>query len=170
MSTHSATIRWERAGDAFADGRYHRAHRWHFDGGVEVCASASPSVVPLPLSVEEAVDPEEAFVAALSSCHMLWFLAVAQRRGYVVDRYEDDAWGLIARNGEGQLAMTEVRLAPCVSFAGERPDDEQFRAMHDEAHHRCFLAASVRADILCDPRIAEGGCPHDRDAGAAGED
>ena len=155
MSRHSATIRWDRGAAVFADGRYHRAHHWEFDGGARVRASASPSVVPLPLSIEDAVDPEEAFVAALSSCHMLWFLWVAQRRGFVVDRYADSAHGLIAGNGEGQLAMTRIWLAPCVSFGATRPDHDLFRAMHDEAHSRCFLAASVRAEIQCEPRFAD---------------
>src|SRR5512147_586110 len=107
MSLYTAVIAWERSGAVFTDNRYSRGHRWNFDGGVEVPASASPHVVPLPLSVAAAVDPEEAFVAALASCHMLWFLSIAARQGIVVERYRDEAIGVMAKNAQGRLAMTE---------------------------------------------------------------
>lgn len=151
MSQHSAVISWERKGAAFVDNRYSRAHRWNFDGGIEIPASASPHSVPPPLSIPEAVDPEEAFVAALASCHMLWFLSIAAERGFVVESYRDDATGVLARNVEGKLAVTRVTLHPRVSFAGEnRPSAARHEAMHHEAHERCFIASSVRTDVRCD--------------------
>ncbi len=151
MSEHRASIRWDRNGAVFTDNRYSRGHTWSFDGGIEVRASASPHVVPSPLSVAEAVDPEEAFVAALASCHMLWFLSIAAKRGYAVERYRDEASGLLAKNTEGQLAMTRVLLRPEVAFApGRRPSAEEHTAMHHEAHELCFLASSVNSDLRCE--------------------
>src|SRR5438067_11668849 len=108
MSNYTAVITWERDGAVFTDNRYSRGHRWSFDGGVEIPASASPHVVPLPLSVAEAVDPEEAFIAALSSCHMLWFLWIAADQGFVVESYRDEATGVMGKNGDGKLAVTQV--------------------------------------------------------------
>jgi len=151
MSHYTAAVSWERNGAVFADNRYSRAHRWNFDGGIEVPASASPQVVPLPLSVAEAVDPEEAFVAALASCHMLWFLSIAAKRGFVVESYRDEATGVMATNAEGKLAMTQVTLRPRITFAGEkRPSAVQHEAMHHEAHEQCFLASSVKTDVRCE--------------------
>jgi len=149
---HTATIRWE-AGDAdFLGKRYSRAHTWSFDGGVVVPASSSPLVVPLPMSDARAVDPEEAFVAALSSCHMLWFLDIASRAGYAVASYEDAAQGRMARNAAGKLAMDVITLRPRTRFAGERvPDAAALAALHHEAHEECFLANSVRCEIRCEP-------------------
>ena len=155
MSTYTATITWERNGQLFTDNKYSRGHRWRFDGGVEVPASSSPHVVKLPLSVAEAVDPEEAFVASLSSCHMLSFLWVAARRGFVVERYVDEAVGLLAKNADGKPAMTEVTLRPNVTFAGEkRPSPEDHDAMHHEAHGLCFIANSVTTTLRCEPAIS----------------
>jgi len=152
VSAHTATVVWERFGADFLDQRYSRAHRWTFDGGATVPASSSPHVVPIPLSDPLGVDPEEAFVAALSSCHMLFFLSFAARRGYVVDQYLDEAIGTMARNADGQLAMTRVVLRPRIAFAGaDQPDDSELRALHDEAHHACFLANSVRTDVVVEP-------------------
>jgi organic hydroperoxide reductase OsmC/OhrA len=151
MSHYTAAVSWERNGAVFLDNRYSRAHRWNFDGGIEVPASASPHVVPLPLSVAEAVDPEEAFVAALASCHMLWFLSIAAKRGFVVESYRDEATGVMAKNADGKLAMTQVTLRPRILFAGEkRPSAAQHEAMHHEAHEQCFLASSVKTDVRCD--------------------
>src|SRR5512147_2820667 len=110
MSLYTAVIAWERSGAVFTDNRYSRGHRWLFDGGVEVPASSSPHVVPLPLSIEAAVDPEEAFVASLASCHMLWFLSIAAERGFVVDTYRDEAVGVLGKNASGKLMMTRVTL------------------------------------------------------------
>src|SRR5262245_16656066 len=156
MSQHTAVIAWERKGAVFTDGRFSRYHRWIFYGGVEIGASASPLVVPIPFSVEQAVDPEEAFVAALASCHMLWFLVLAASRGFVVDSYRDEARGVMAKNASDKLAMTEVVLRPEVGFAtGKQPSDAEHRATHHEAHERCFIASSVKTEVRCEPSIAE---------------
>jgi organic hydroperoxide reductase OsmC/OhrA len=151
MSEYTAVIAWERNGSAFTDNRYSRGHRWVFDGPLEVPASSSPNSVPVPLSVAAAVDPEEAFVASLASCHMLWFLHIAAKRGFVVESYRDEAVGRLAKNSEGKIAMTEVTLRPRLTFAGEkRPTAEQHEAMHHEAHEQCFIANSVKTDVRCE--------------------
>ncbi|TBU97410.1 OsmC family protein [Phytopseudomonas dryadis] len=153
MSAYHATILWLRGEQAFLDNRYSRAHRWQFDGGLEVAASSSPHVVPLPMSDASAVDPEEAFVASLSSCHMLWFLSLAAKQGFQVDRYEDCARGTLARDSQGKLAMTEVVLRPRVSFgAGPQPDAPQLQALHHAAHEACFIANSVTSEVRCEPQ------------------
>jgi len=155
MSQHTAVVRWERDGAAFTDNRYSRGHSWSFDGGIEVRASASPQVVPAPLSVVEAVDPEEAFVAALASCHMLWFLSIAAKQGFVVESYRDEASGLMGKNSAGRTAMMQVTLRPRVVFAGDKsPSAVQHDVMHHEAHEKCFIANSVKTEIRCEP-IAE---------------
>lgn len=152
MSTYSAIIRWQRNGAAFTDQRYSRAHEWHFDGGAVVPGSSSPHTVPLPYSDAAAVDPEEAFVAALSSCHLLWFLHLTAKAGFVVDRYEDRADGVMARNAEGRLAMTLVTLRPNAAFAGERqPTRAEVEALHHAAHEECFIANSVKSEVRCEP-------------------
>jgi organic hydroperoxide reductase OsmC/OhrA len=151
---HIATIEWQRGGAAFTDRRYPRVHRWRFDGGAEVAASSSPHVVPVPFSDPTAVDPEEAFVAALASCHMLWFLSIAAELGYTVERYVDAAEGTMARDADGRMAMTVVTLRPRTAFAGAaRPDAAALRALHAAAHHACFLAASVKTELRCEPEI-----------------
>jgi organic hydroperoxide reductase OsmC/OhrA len=117
-----------------------------------VAASSSPHVVPLPYSVETAVDPEEAFVAALSSCHMLWFLSLAAKQGYVVDRYQDTAVGVMGRDPDGKLAMLDVTLRPAITFFGTKgPDEEQLAALHHAAHSECFIANSVKTRVHCEP-------------------
>jgi organic hydroperoxide reductase OsmC/OhrA len=152
VAEYTATITWHRDGATFTDKKYSRGHRWRFDGGVEVPGSSSPHVVPFPLSVAAAVDPEEAFVASLSSCHMLWFLDLASRRGLVVDSYRDVALGVMGKNGAGKLAMTVVTLRPEVTFAGERvPSADEVRELHHRAHEECFIASSVRTDVRCEP-------------------
>ena len=152
MAEYKATVAWQRDGAKFTDNRYSRGHRWSFDGGVEVPASSSPHVVPLPLSVEAAVDPEEAFVASLSSCHMLFFLSFAAKRGYVVESYRDEAVGTMAKNEAGQFAMTRVTLRPDVRFGGDRkPSAGEADAIHHEAHMACFIANSVRTELRCEP-------------------
>ena len=159
---HTALIRW-RLGDAdFLGKRYGRAHTWTFDGGLEVTASSSPHVVPLPMSDARAVDPEEAFVASLSSCHMLWFLDIASRAGWAVESYEDAAEGRMGRNGAGKLVVDVVTLRPRTRFSGARvPDADTLKTLHHEAHEECFLANSVRCEIRCEPALersgAEGG-------------
>jgi len=152
MAHHTATVRWQRGDANFLDRRYSRAHTLAFDGGAVVPGSSSPHVVPLPMSDASAVDPEEAFVAALSSCHMLWFLDIASRAGYVVDAYEDAADGRMGRSAAGKLVVDLVTLRPRTRFAGARvPDAQALAALHHEAHEECFLANSVRCEIRCEP-------------------
>ena len=154
MSTYSATISWERGEQVFVDHRYSRRHRMRFDGGAEVPGSSSPHVVPLPGSDPAAVDPEEAFVASLSSCHMLWFLDIAARRKFRVDRYTDEALGVMGKNAEGRIAMTLVTLRPAAEFSGvPAPTREQVEAMHHAAHEACFIANSVKTEVRCEPRF-----------------
>ena len=155
MAQHTVTIEWRRDGAKFIDQRYSRAHQWTFDGGARVAASSSPHVVPVPMSDAAAVDPEEAFVVSLSSCHMLWFLSLAAQAGFIVERYADQAAGELAKNEQGKLAMTLVVLHPSVSFVGERgPSLQQFEALHHAAHEACFLANSVRTQVRCEPTLA----------------
>lgn len=152
MSSYTATIAWQRDAQPFTDKRYSRGHRWSFDGGVTVAASSSPQVVPLPMSDAAAVDPEEAFVASLSSCHLLWFLDLACRAGWVVDDYRDQASGVLAKDARGRLAMTEVTLRPQVRWAGARqPDAAEVLRLHHAAHEACFIANSVRTEVRCEP-------------------
>jgi organic hydroperoxide reductase OsmC/OhrA len=152
MAEHTATISWQRGDQAFADGRYSRAHVWRFDGGAVIAASSSPYVVPLPYSDPTAVDPEEAFIAAISSCHMLWFLSIAARRGFVVDSYTDHAIATLAANACGKQAVTEVTLRPTAAFGGDRqPTASDIADMHHEAHEECFIANSVNCRITCIP-------------------
>lgn len=150
---HTADVLWERGEQPFTDRRYSRAHVLRFDGGVEVQGSASPQVVAPPLSVEAAVDPEEMFIAALSSCHMLWFLDIAARRGFRIDRYHDTPTGLLRENTEGKLVMATVTLRPEVVFSGDtRPDADALHDLHRLAHEECFLANSVKSLVLVEPR------------------
>ena len=153
MAEYFATVHWARGADElYVDNEYSRAHTWSFDGGASIAASASPHVVPLPHSVEANVDPEEAFIAALSSCHMLFFLSIAAKERFVVDRYRDEAVGIMARNQWGQMAMTLVTLRPRVSFGGEvRPSPEQIMTMHGQAHEKCFIANSVKTEVVTRP-------------------
>lgn len=154
MSRYSAVIAWQRDGQLFTDHRYRRQHEWRFDGGAVVSGSSSPQVVPLPMSNASAVDPEEAFVASLSSCHLLWFLDIACRAGWVVDDYHDEASGVLARNAGGRAAMTVVTLRPQVRFAGDhQPDAAEIHRLHEQAHADCFIANSVKTDVRCEPVI-----------------
>jgi organic hydroperoxide reductase OsmC/OhrA len=147
---YTATVRWTRGeGEAFSNNRYSRGHVWSFDGGITVPGSASPSVVPLPFSREDAIDPEEAFVAAVSSCHMLTFLSIAAKKRFVVDRYEDKAVGVMTPNEKGKLFISKVTLDPVIEFAGDkRPTPEQIVDMHHLAHKECFIANSVLTEIV----------------------
>ncbi|WP_341677719.1 OsmC family protein [Niveibacterium sp. SC-1] len=156
MAHHSARITWHRdpATGSFTRGQYSRAHTWQFDGGVSVPASSSPGVVPLPWSDERAVDPEEAFVASLSSCHMLWFLSLAADQGFTVDAYDDAAEGVMAKNAAGKLVISEVFLRPQVRFSGTPPTPDQHATLHHAAHEACFIANSVLTTIHCDATIA----------------
>ncbi len=148
MSEHKAEIRWSRTGDDFSYAAYSRDHSWRFDAGVEVAASASPQYKGSP----SCVDPEEAFVAALSSCHMLTFLAIASRKNLVVNEYRDEAVGFLEKNAEGKLAVIRVILRPFVSFQGQSPPAAQLHDLHHAAHEQCFLANSVRTQIDVEPR------------------
>ena len=149
MSEHVATVVWMRGESKFTDGRYSRGHEWRFDGGVTVPASASPHNVRLPFSVEQAVDPEEALVAAVSSCHMLFFLSFVAKRGYVVDSYIDEAVGEMAEDDRGRVAVTKVRLRPRITFTGDsQPDSEMIQSIHHEAHEACFIANSLRSEVV----------------------
>lgn len=153
MATYTAEIAWSRGGQTFTDQRYSRKHLLRFDGGVLVAASSSPHVVPVPYSAVDAVDPEEAFVASLSSCHMLWFLSIAAAQGYVVDDYHDLAEGLMGKNAQGRFAMSVVTLRPLVRFSGHKtPSAAELAALHHAAHEECYIAASVRSEVRCEPR------------------
>ncbi len=152
MTHYSAEVLWHRGTDDFLANRYSRRHLLRFDGGLEVPGSSSPHVVPLPYSDAAALDPEEAFVASLASCHMLWFLSIAGKRGFCVDSYHDAATGVMAKNADGKLAMTIVTLKPDAKFSGERlPSPEQLDQLHHEAHEACFIASSVKTDVRCEP-------------------
>ena len=148
MTDYHASISWQRDGAKFTDNRYRRLHTWTFDEGLEVPASASPHSVPLPYSEARAVDPEEALVAAVSSCHMLWFLSIAARRGFTVDRYADTPVGTLGTNARGKEAITVITLRPEVTFSGEkRPTPDEIAHIHHESHEICCLANSVTADV-----------------------
>jgi organic hydroperoxide reductase OsmC/OhrA len=153
MATYTAAVRWQRNGAVFSDKKYGRSHVWSFDGGAQVPGSSSPHVVPVPYSDPAAVDPEEAFVAAVSSCHMLWFLSIACKKGLIVESYDDEAEGLMQKNAAGKQAITRVTLRPKVAFSGPAPDLESFRAMHDEAHQECFIANSIKSEVVFSPTI-----------------
>jgi len=147
---YRASVKWKRSGDAkFTDQRYSRGHAWSFDGGITVPASSSPLSVRLPYSVAEAVDPEEALVAALASCHMLTFLYVAAKQGFVVDDYADDAVGEMTKNERGRFWVSKVTLSPRIAFSGEtRPSPEQLDELHHLAHEECYIANSVKSEVV----------------------
>jgi organic hydroperoxide reductase OsmC/OhrA len=145
---YRATILWRlQPGEDFAKGRYSRAHEIRFDGGITLAGSASPSVVPPPFSREDAVDPEEMFVAALSNCHMLTFLDLARRAGVLIESYEDEAIGVMERIAPQRMAVTRVTLRPRIVFAGGRPDRAKLDELHHQAHEICFIANSVKTEV-----------------------
>jgi len=153
MSEYVATIEWSRDGQSFSDNRYSRAHDWRFDGGAVVRGSSAPSSVPVPMSDPAAVDPEEALVAAVSSCHMLFFLAFAAKQGLVVDSYRDQASGVMGRDERGRMSITHVTLRPEVVWSGEpRPDAAALTELHHRAHEACYIANSIRAAVVVEPR------------------
>jgi organic hydroperoxide reductase OsmC/OhrA len=146
---YRATVKWTRGDAKFTDQRYSRGHSWSFDGGITVPASSSPLSVRLPFSVAEAVDPEEAFVAAVSSCHMLTFLYVAAKQGFVVDSYADEAVGEMTKNERGKMWVSKVTLSPAIAFTGEKlPTSAQLHDLHHLAHEECFIANSVKSEIV----------------------
>lgn len=147
-----AEVIWVRGTQVFIDNRYSRRHLLRFDGGMEIPGSSSPHVVPVPMSDASALDPEEAFISSLSSCHMLWFLSIAAQRKFCVDRYFDAATGVMDKDATGKLAMSVVTLRPEVQFSGERrPTNEEIEQMHHEAHDECFIANSVKCVVQCQP-------------------
>ena len=148
MSDHHAAIHWHHEGGSFTKRQYSRAHRWSFDGGATVAASASPANVPLPWSVPANVDPEEAYVAAIASCHMLMFLWLAAGAGFEVASYEDAAVGRMTPNERGALWVSTVELSPRVRYAdGGAPGAEREAELHHAAHEQCYIANSVRTAI-----------------------
>ncbi|MGH8809690.1 MAG: OsmC family protein [Noviherbaspirillum sp.] len=149
MHIYEATIAWSRGEQKFTDNRYSRGHSWRFDGGAQVQASSSRYVVPLPMSVEAGVDPEEALVAATASCHMLFFLSIAAKKGFVVDRYADRASAVMGKNGDGKMAMTRITLRPEIAFGGERmPTRQELDEIHHESHEQCFIANSLKSEVV----------------------
>jgi len=151
VGAYTATVRWTRNGEVFTDNRYRRGHEWAFDGGIVLRASSSPQVVPR-FSDPSGIDPEEAFVASLSSCHMLTFLSLAAARKFTVDSYVDEAIGTLAKNDRGKFAMTRVLLRPRVIFSGEeQPRAEELKELHHKAHEQCFIANSETTTIDCEP-------------------
>jgi organic hydroperoxide reductase OsmC/OhrA len=156
MAEYSAEILWHRGEQTFLDKRYSRRHVIQFDGGVEIMGSSSPQSVPLPMSDPSAVDPEELFISSLSSCHMLWFLIIAARNKFCVDRYSDSVSGVLEKNAHGKTWMSTVTLKPDVLFSGSNvPTREEIEKMHQEAHEECFIANSVRTDIRIEPVYGE---------------
>ena len=152
MSEHKAIVRWKHSGGDFAKGRYTREHVWAFDGGQTVLASSSPSAVPVPLSNPAGVDPEEALVASLSSCHMLTFLFLAYKQGFQIESYVDEASGTMAKNAQGIPWVDRVILRPEVKFVGDkRPSVEELEQLHHDAHEQCFISNSVKSEIVVEP-------------------
>lgn len=147
MSAHGAIIEWKRGDQPFIDKRYSRAHIWTFDGGAVVRGSSAPASVPLPMSDATAVDPEEAMIASLSSCHMLWFLAFAANARLTLDSYRDEASGELDKDGAGKRYLARVTLRPVTTFTGRQPDQAELDALHHAAHEHCEMAHSVRATI-----------------------
>jgi organic hydroperoxide reductase OsmC/OhrA len=159
MSEHKAKITWDGATPDYLKGRYSRKHTWEFDGGLTVEASASPTILPPSLANPECVDPEEAFVASVSSCHMLTFLFIASKHGFAIERYVDEAYGMTSKTDGGSLWVSEVNLAPQVTFGGEKqPTEEELERMHALAHEQCFIANSVKSTILVNGKDFGEGC------------
>jgi organic hydroperoxide reductase OsmC/OhrA len=154
MSEHDATVEWQREGADFDYKTYSRAHTLSFDGGIRVPASAAPANIPASAKGAPGVDPEQAFVASISSCHMLWFLHLAWKAKLVVDHYVDHASGVLGKNSEGREAMTRVTLRPTVTFSGRQPNAEEHAQLHDAAHHKCFIANSVKTEVTVEPETA----------------
>lgn len=148
MANHKAMIHWERKDADFLKGRYSREHTWTFDGGFSMPASSSPSVVPVPWSNPAHVDPEEAFVASISSCHMLTFLYLAAKQGFQIDRYNDEAIGEMAKNENGAPWVALVKLNPRITYAGQKtPTPAEEEQLHHQSHQQCFIANSVKTEI-----------------------
>jgi organic hydroperoxide reductase OsmC/OhrA len=154
MSEHVATIRWRRGDADFVGGKFSRVHRWTFDGGATIEASAAPSVVPAPYTSSSAVDPEEALVAAISSCHMLTFLYFAAKQGFQVDSYDDVAVGVMTKGTNGVPWVSNVTLRPKISYGGDKkPSADEESRLHHDAHEKCFIANSVKSEITVVPAV-----------------
>ena len=152
MSEYKAKVTWQRGEQDFSGNRYSRGHEWEFDGGLKVAASSAPGVVPVPMSVEGNVDPEEAFVASLSSCHMLWFLAIAGKKRFVIDSYTDNAVGYLEKFEGSKMWMSKVVLKPDIKFGGDRqPSADELQQMHEAAHENCYIANSVATEVVIEP-------------------
>lgn len=152
MHRYEATVAWQRNGQPFTDHRYSRVHEWRFDGGARVSASPSPLSVPAPMSDASCVDPEEALVAAASSCHMLFFLAFAAKRGFVIDSYVDEAFGVMDKGSDGKWSITRIVLRPRIAFAGDiMPAADDVAKLHHEAHEHCYIANSLKSEIIIEP-------------------
>lgn len=148
MSQHTASVAWKRGDEPFTDSKYSRRHSWSFDGGQEIQASASPHVVREPYSDPAGVDPEEALLAAIASCHMLTFLHLAAKKGFVIDAYKDACVGVLEKNAKGRLAITKVTLKPMIAWGGDKkPTAEEIEALHHASHAECFIANSVCCEI-----------------------
>jgi organic hydroperoxide reductase OsmC/OhrA len=153
MSEHRATVEWQLAGE-FRYETYSRAHSIDFGRGIRVAGNAAAGNIPKTVAAAAGVDPEQQFVASLASCHMLWFLHLANRKNLVVARYVDEASGVLGKNAGGKEAMTRITLRPAVTFSGAAPSAEDHMKLHEKAHERCFIANSVKSEIILDPRIA----------------
>lgn len=148
MSEHKAIVEWRQPSPDYLKGRYSREHTWSFDGGASVLASSSPTVVPVPMSNAAGVDPEEAFVASLSSCHMLTFLDIARRKGFAVEHYRDEAVGHLAKNADGTMWVSHVALNPVIAYAGDKkPTPAEEDELHHAAHKYCFISNSVKTEV-----------------------
>ncbi len=149
MHKYEAKITWNRNGAKFLGQHYSRGHEWALDGGIKVPASASPQAVRAPFSVAEAIDPEEALVAAASSCHMLFFLSLASKQGFVVDSYMDEPFGIVEKNQEGKFAVTRITLRPKIQFSGEKlPSASELSTLHHTAHEECYIANSIKSEVV----------------------
>ena len=156
MSEHNATIDWKLSGPDFKKNQYSREHTWSFDGGVTVPASAAPSVVPAPWSNPAHVDPEEAYVAAIASCHMLWWLSIAARQGYDVVHYRDEATGMMAKDAQGRLWVSTVTLRPRITYGARAATAAEEVRLHERAHEQCFIANSIKTQVAVQPDRATG--------------
>jgi len=149
MHKYEAKISWSRHEANFTDMKYSRGHEWSFDGGIKVPASASPLAVRAPFSVVEAIDPEEALVAAASSCHMLMFLYLAAKQGFVVESYVDNAFGVMEKNPQGKMAITRITLRPNIQFSPEKlPSPDELSVLHHKAHEECFISNSIKSEVI----------------------
>lgn len=153
MAEYKALLKWQRTSPDFVRGRYSREHTWTFDGGITVAASSSPHVVPTPWSNPACVDPEEAFVASIASCHMLTFLYLAAKLGFQVDSYEDEAVGSVTKNEKGVPWVSAVVLKPSILYGGDKlPTPAEKEQLHHFAHEQCFIANSVKTNITVHPK------------------